>query len=76
MAPLAPRRESAWLIYHSPATGHGGASTKTSCRPAIWPSMWALWSDWRDAAALIAWLDALPPDAQSGDVFARLFDHD
>ena len=31
-----------------------------------------LWPDWRDAAALRAWLDELPPDATSGDVFARL----
>jgi FkbM family methyltransferase len=44
--------------------------------PAVGETGRFLWSDWRDAAALIAWLDALPPDAQSGDVFARLFDHD
>jgi FkbM family methyltransferase len=31
-----------------------------------------LWPDWRDAAALRTWLDALPEDAPSGDLFARL----
>jgi len=28
--------------------------------------------DWIDAAALTRWLDALPPEANSGDVYARL----
>lgn len=28
--------------------------------------------DWQDAAALTRWLDALPPEANSGDVYARL----
>jgi FkbM family methyltransferase len=31
-----------------------------------------LWSDWRDGAAVDAWLATLPPDAASGDLFARL----
>ena len=31
-----------------------------------------LWSDWRDGDALRDWLSALPPDAPSGDLFARL----
>ncbi len=31
-----------------------------------------LWSEWRDAAAMKAWLDALPKTAPSGDLFARL----
>ena len=31
-----------------------------------------LWTDWRDADALRAWLKALPKDAPSGDLFARL----
>lgn len=29
-------------------------------------------ADWCDAAALARWLDALPPEANSGDVYARL----
>jgi len=33
-----------------------------------------LWSDWRDASAVHDWLGALPPDAPSGDLFARLAD--
>ncbi len=33
-----------------------------------------LWPEWRDAAAAKAWLDALAPDAESGDLFARLED--
>ena len=28
--------------------------------------------DWQDAAALTRWIDALPPEANSGDVYARL----
>lgn len=28
--------------------------------------------DWQDAAALTRWLDMLPPEANSGDVYARL----
>lgn len=35
-----------------------------------------LWSDWRDAAAVRAWLDSLGTDAPSGDLFARLADQD
>ncbi len=31
-----------------------------------------LWPEWRDAGGLRGWLDALPPDAGSGDLFARL----
>ena len=31
-----------------------------------------LWSEWRDAHDLCAWLDDLPSDAGSGDLFARL----
>ncbi|MEL7259420.1 MAG: FkbM family methyltransferase, partial [Pseudomonadota bacterium] len=31
-----------------------------------------LWEDWRDGAAVRAWLDSLPNDAPSGDLFARL----
>ena len=30
------------------------------------------WDGWRDADALRAWLDGLPADAPSGDLFARL----
>jgi FkbM family methyltransferase len=30
------------------------------------------WQDWRDGAAARAWLDGLPADAPSGDLFARL----
>lgn len=30
------------------------------------------WPDWRDAAMARAWLDMLPSDAGSGDLFARL----
>ncbi len=30
------------------------------------------WSDWRDGASARAWLDSLPADAPSGDLFARL----
>lgn len=30
------------------------------------------WPDWRDATALRGWLDTLPGDAPSGDLFARL----
>lgn len=31
-----------------------------------------LWSEWRDGAAVKAWLSTLPADATSGDLFARL----
>jgi hypothetical protein len=31
-----------------------------------------LWPDWRDAAEVRDWLDGLPADAGSGDLFARL----
>lgn len=31
-----------------------------------------LWTDWRDGAAVKAWLGGLPADATSGDLFARL----
>ncbi|MDR9394607.1 FkbM family methyltransferase [Roseovarius sp. SYSU LYC5161] len=31
-----------------------------------------LWAEWRDGPAVKAWLDTLPPDAPSGDLFARL----
>lgn len=31
-----------------------------------------VWQDWRDAAATRAWLDSLPADAASGDLYARL----
>jgi len=31
-----------------------------------------LWPDWRDGAAVKAWLGTLPADASSGDLFARL----
>ena len=31
-----------------------------------------LWADWRDGRAVRAWLDALPADAPSGDLFARI----
>lgn len=31
-----------------------------------------LWPDWRDAATTAAWLDSLPRDAGSGDLFARV----
>lgn len=31
-----------------------------------------LWPDWRDGAAVKAWLGGLPADALSGDLFARL----
>jgi FkbM family methyltransferase len=31
-----------------------------------------LWADWRDGAAVKAWLEGLPADATSGDLFARL----
>lgn len=31
-----------------------------------------VWPDWRDAAMTRAWLDTLPSDAGSGDLFARL----
>ncbi|MDG4648205.1 FkbM family methyltransferase [Roseibacterium sp. SDUM158017] len=31
-----------------------------------------LWSDWRDGDEALSWLAALPPDAKSGDLFARL----
>lgn len=33
-----------------------------------------LWDDWRDGAAVRAWLASLPPDAPSGDLFARMPD--
>jgi len=33
-----------------------------------------LWPDWRDARATKVWLDGLPGDATSGDLFARLTD--
>ncbi|MEM1190121.1 MAG: FkbM family methyltransferase [Pseudomonadota bacterium] len=33
-----------------------------------------LWSDFRDASAVRAWLDSLIPEAPSGDLFARLVD--
>lgn len=31
-----------------------------------------LWPDWRGLEATVAWLGTLPPDAPSGDLFARL----
>lgn len=31
-----------------------------------------LWPDWRDAAATVAWLEGLDPQAASGDLYARL----
>ncbi|MEI4232034.1 FkbM family methyltransferase [Roseovarius sp. D22-M7] len=31
-----------------------------------------LWPDWRDGEAAKAWLATMPPDATSGDLFARL----
>lgn len=31
-----------------------------------------LWPEWRDADATADWLDSLPRDAESGDLFARL----
>lgn len=31
-----------------------------------------LWPDWRDGAAVKAWMKGLPADANSGDLFARL----
>lgn len=31
-----------------------------------------LWSQWRDAGETKAWLESQPPDAASGDLFARL----
>ncbi|MFD1509392.1 FkbM family methyltransferase [Lacimonas salitolerans] len=31
-----------------------------------------VWPDWRDGATTAAWLDSLPRDAGSGDLFARL----
>lgn len=30
-----------------------------------------LWTDWRDSGEMRRWLDDLPPDAPSGDLFAR-----
>ncbi|QFS81809.1 hypothetical protein FIU97_03375 [Roseivivax sp. THAF40] len=40
--------------------------------PAQGETAGLMWSDWRDAAATKAWLDTLPADATSGDLFARL----
>ncbi|SLN74138.1 hypothetical protein ROJ8625_04015 [Roseivivax jejudonensis] len=31
-----------------------------------------LWSDWRDGSAVAEWLSGLPPESESGDLFARL----
>lgn len=31
-----------------------------------------LWPEWRDAQAVRAWLEALPPEGGSGDLYARL----
>jgi FkbM family methyltransferase len=44
------------------------------CRfnPVVGERSGFLWDDWREGAAVRAWLDSLPPDASSGDLFARM----
>lgn len=41
-------------------------------RPVVGERSGFLWDDWRDGAAVRRWLAALPADAPSGDLFARL----
>jgi FkbM family methyltransferase len=44
----------------------------TKFNAALGESQQFIQDDWLDADALTRWLDALPPDANSGDVYARL----
>lgn len=42
--------------------------------PVVGESPQFLWSEWRDATQTRTWLDTLPVDSESGDLFARLTD--
>jgi hypothetical protein len=44
----------------------------TRFNAALGESQQFVHADWLNAAALTGWLDVLPQDANSGDVYARL----